>query len=307
MNHAWCDVCRGGPDSASDVLVRCSSCPRRFHTECCDAPKGAGTTRHSWVCDHCVEAAGQSEAERAAAKKQRRAVKRRVAAVRAEHRHLKARSKHYFQREQARLKPFVPAERLQSLLQSPDPAAATDDGASPAAPPPALSIGPSEPYINAELRSYQVLGVNWILRQYSLGVGGILADEMGLGKTIQTLSFLSALKAAGLPGPHLVVTPLAVLQNWHNEIKKFTPGLTVAKIQGYALPPPSRRPPRPPPPPHYAPAPPRCNAAAAVAGWTIGWARSDPRALPSHAAHVSVCLCHPGRVTSATASWGWRR
>jgi SNF2 family DNA or RNA helicase len=83
-----------------------------------------------------------------------------------------------------------------------------------------------------QLRSYQVDGVNWILNQYALGVGGILADEMGLGKTIQTLSFLSALKAAGLPGPHLVVTPLAVLQNWANEIKKFTPGLTVAKVQG---------------------------------------------------------------------------
>ena len=55
---------------------------------------------------------------------------------------------------------------------------------------------------------------------------------MGLGKTLQTLSFLSALKAAGMPGPHLVVTPLAVLQNWHNEIKRFTPGLSVIKVHG---------------------------------------------------------------------------
>ena len=39
---------------------------------------------------------------------------------------------------------------------------------------------------------------------------------MGLGKTIQTLSFLAALKHEGVPGPHLVVTPLAVLQNWAN-------------------------------------------------------------------------------------------
>eukprot|EP00961_Rhodomonas_salina_P041332 556575-Rhodomonas_salina.1 len=42
---------------------------------------------------------------------------------------------------------------------------------------------------------------------------------MGLGKTLQTIAFLCALKEAGLQGPHLVVTPLAVLQNWHNEIK----------------------------------------------------------------------------------------
>eukprot|EP01052_Picozoa_sp_SAG31_P010736 SAG31_NODE_596_length_13674_cov_3.806409_10_plen_110_part_00 len=74
--------------------------------------------------------------------------------------------------------------------------------------------------------------MNWILSQYNSGAGGILGDEMGLGKTIQTLSFISALKAAGQPGPHLVVTPLAVLINWTNEIKKFTPGLSFCKIHG---------------------------------------------------------------------------
>lgn len=55
---------------------------------------------------------------------------------------------------------------------------------------------------------------------------------MGLGKTIQTLSFLCALKAAGLPGPHLVVTPLAVLQNWANEMRRFTPSLSFIKVHG---------------------------------------------------------------------------
>ena len=49
---------------------------------------------------------------------------------------------------------------------------------------------------------------------------------------IQSLGFLASLKNAGLPGPHLVVTPLAVLQNWANEMKKFTPGLTFCKIHG---------------------------------------------------------------------------
>jgi len=71
--------------------------------------------------------------------------------------------------------------------------------------------------------------------QYHLGVGGILADEMGLGKTIQTLSFLAALKTNGYPGPHLVVTPLAVLQNWQNEIKRFTPSLTSIKVLTFVL------------------------------------------------------------------------
>ena len=55
---------------------------------------------------------------------------------------------------------------------------------------------------------------------------------MGLGKTFQTLAFISHLKASGLPGPHLVVTPLAVLQNWVNECKRFTPQLSIIKIHG---------------------------------------------------------------------------
>ena len=48
------------------------------------------------------------------------------------------------------------------------------------------------------------------------------------------MAFLSALKNAGLPGPHLVVTPLAVLQNWANELKRFTPDLSFVKIHGSA-------------------------------------------------------------------------
>jgi SWI/SNF-related matrix-associated actin-dependent regulator of chromatin subfamily A member 5 len=55
---------------------------------------------------------------------------------------------------------------------------------------------------------------------------------MGLGKTFQTLAFISHLKAAGLPGPHLVVTPLAVLQNWINECRRFTPQLSIVKLHG---------------------------------------------------------------------------
>lgn len=72
--------------------------------------------------------------------------------------------------------------------------------------------------------------MNWILAQYSQGVGGILGDEMGLGKTLQSITFLAALKAHGLPGPHLVVCPLAVVQNWVNELKRFAPTLTYCKV-----------------------------------------------------------------------------
>eukprot|EP00976_Prorocentrum_cordatum_P077388 1182667-Prorocentrum_minimum.AAC.1 len=78
-----------------------------------------------------------------------------------------------------------------------------------------IRVNPRGVGVNSRLvcANPQVVGVNWILSQYARGVGGILADEMGLGKTIQTLAFLSTLKAKGAgPGPHLVITPLAVLQ-----------------------------------------------------------------------------------------------
>ena len=51
------------------------------------------------------------------------------------------------------------------------------------------------------------------ISMFDLGLSGILADEMGLGKTLQTLTFLSYLvHERKLPGPHLVVVPLAVFQ-----------------------------------------------------------------------------------------------
>jgi SWI/SNF-related matrix-associated actin-dependent regulator of chromatin subfamily A member 5 len=130
--------------------------------------------------------------------------------------------KRYLRVNQAKLEPFVPAARLKKLIGNGKKVQAK-----------ALSnIGSNEAYVHAELRPYQVDGVNWIIKQYNSGVGGILGDEMGLGKTIQTLSFIAALKAAGLPGPHLVVTPLAVLLNWTNEIRKFTPSLSFCKVYG---------------------------------------------------------------------------
>lgn len=86
---------------------------------------------------------------------------------------------------------------------------------------------------NATLRDYQLEGVTRIGSWFLRGVGGILADEMGLGKTIQTIAFISNLKnCLGLTGPHLIVTPLAVLQNWSNEFSRFAPDISYKKIYG---------------------------------------------------------------------------
>ena len=38
----------------------------------------------------------------------------------------------------------------------------------------------------AQLKEYQLKGLNWLATLYDQGINGILADEMGLGKVCQT-------------------------------------------------------------------------------------------------------------------------
>lgn len=83
------------------------------------------------------------------------------------------------------------------------------------------------------MRQYQLDGLNWFISRHENGVGGILGDEMGLGKTMQTISFLGYLKTVQkVKGPHLVVVPLSVLQNWLNEFKRWCPALKVIRFHG---------------------------------------------------------------------------
>lgn len=218
----WCDTCRGD-GSFSDALLRCTSCPRRFHKECAGLRSDPGS---NWSCPFCAaeERDGEDPVHSSSSKSKRSRgaskIKKRIAAVRKCHKELKERSRSFLSTEKLNLQPFVDSTWFKSMVEGDGPAVSP------------LQIGPSPPFVRAVLRSYQVKGVNWLLSRYALGSGCIVADEMGLGKTIQTLSFLAALKQSGVPGPHLVVTPLAVLQNWANEIKRFTPGLTHIKIHG---------------------------------------------------------------------------
>ncbi|MFD9904574.1 DEAD/DEAH box helicase [Streptomyces sp. NPDC059063] len=85
----------------------------------------------------------------------------------------------------------------------------------------------------AELRDYQLRGLNWLARMTSLGLGGCLADDMGLGKTITLISLhLHRQGDVTTAGPTLVVCPTSLMGNWQREIEKFAPGTAVRRFHG---------------------------------------------------------------------------
>ncbi|XP_047330799.1 protein CHROMATIN REMODELING 19 isoform X1 [Impatiens glandulifera] len=86
------------------------------------------------------------------------------------------------------------------------------------------------------LKPYQLVGVNFLLLHYRKKIGGaILADEMGLGKTIQAITYLTLLNhLEDDPGPHLVVCPASLLENWEREFKKWCPSFSVLQYHGTA-------------------------------------------------------------------------
>ncbi|XP_059278207.1 protein CHROMATIN REMODELING 19 isoform X1 [Lycium ferocissimum] len=91
-----------------------------------------------------------------------------------------------------------------------------------------------DPDFKPILKPYQLVGVNFLLLLYRKKIGGaILADEMGLGKTIQAITYLTLLKhLEDDPGPHLIVCPASVLENWERELKKWCPAFTVIQYHG---------------------------------------------------------------------------
>ncbi|MEG0470853.1 MAG: DEAD/DEAH box helicase [Solibacillus sp.] len=78
----------------------------------------------------------------------------------------------------------------------------------------------------ANLFPHQKEGYNWICSLYEQGFSGLLADDMGLGKTIQVITFMQRLLEKNKLFPSLVVLPIALIENWENEIEKFAPELS---------------------------------------------------------------------------------
>jgi len=79
-------------------------------------------------------------------------------------------------------------------------------------------------YFKGELLTHQLDGYRWIVRLSRYRLGGLLADEMELGKTIQTIAHLLFLKEQGEAGPHLLVVPKTLIENWQREIARFSGG-----------------------------------------------------------------------------------
>jgi len=87
--------------------------------------------------------------------------------------------------------------------------------------------------LTGSLRSYQHVGLDWLVALYERHLNGILADEMGLGKTIMTIALLCWLAVEKeIWGPHLIIVPTSVMLNWEVEFKKWAPGLKVMSYFG---------------------------------------------------------------------------
>ncbi|KAI0220992.1 TATA-binding protein-associated factor mot1 [Massospora cicadina] len=100
--------------------------------------------------------------------------------------------------------------------------------------------------INAELRSYQQDGVNWLAFLYKYKLHGILCDDMGLGKTLQSICilasthhlrnerYLATQAPDAAPLPSLVVCPPTLIGHWYHEIKNYCHNLNPMTYTGIA-------------------------------------------------------------------------
>lgn len=118
-----------------------------------------------------------------------------------------------------------------------DPMAALDEGEMNFQNPTSLGdIQISQPnMLTAQLKEYQLKGLNWLVNLYEQGINGILADEMGLGKTVQSISVMAYLaEVHNIWGPFLVIAPASTLHNWQQEITRFVPDIKVLPYWGSA-------------------------------------------------------------------------
>lgn len=96
-----------------------------------------------------------------------------------------------------------------------------------------LTLEPTPPGFEGQLRPYQVRGFSWLAFLRRWGFGACLADDMGLGKTIQTIALILHERARQPDmGPSLIICPTSLVGNWQREVMRFAPGLRVMVHHG---------------------------------------------------------------------------
>ncbi|MCR4574431.1 MAG: DEAD/DEAH box helicase [Lentisphaeria bacterium] len=103
--------------------------------------------------------------------------------------------------------------------------------------PSSISIPRLPDSLETTLRGYQAVGVGYLWRATTFGLGVCLADDMGLGKTLQLLAVFSIWKNTGVLDklPALLVLPATLLANWRSEAAKFTPWLKLVTLHNSSM------------------------------------------------------------------------
>ena len=71
------------------------------------------------------------------------------------------------------------------------------------------------------LKTFQLIGFNWLCFMYENKLNAILADEMGLGKTCQSIAFLAYVCQKKKNSTNVIIVPSSTLENWSREIGKL--------------------------------------------------------------------------------------
>lgn len=234
----FCDICRGD----DPPFATCTRCKHKFHAEC--AKISAGSSLEGYTCGSCEnemeeEEDDDDEKEEAEEEKEsKKATSAHFTLIKELAKYQQKTCANFLSENSDSFSLWCGKENLSKIVTKgrqhniSQPCTLVHMSGSDF-----LEVPPNPPYLSSAttLRDYQCEGVSTLCKWFARGIGGILADEMGLGKTLQTIAFLCACKHhLGISGPHLIVTPLAVVQNWCNEIQRFAPTLKFKKLHGGA-------------------------------------------------------------------------
>lgn len=78
---------------------------------------------------------------------------------------------------------------------------------------------------NGTLKPYQNTDYQFLRHHYENNTGALLVDDLALRKTVQIIALLAHLADIGKLSPALIVVPIALIDNWENQIRQFLPGV----------------------------------------------------------------------------------